>query len=225
MSHGPQESKKCAAISDDLIEFALGTLTGRSRSLVLDHLESCAHCDAELESLASVADTMLWLAPEAEPSLGFETRLIERYRSSDVRRPSMRRRRASVFAMAAVLVALAGFGVDAMVTTHGATNNPSATVRPISGRLTSHGHVVGQVTISLGSPSWMIMNVDRGSLSGVVWCEVTLDNGRTENIGKFTLANGYGSWIAPIRAAGSSVRSARLVNASGAVIAQATFAA
>src|SRR5450631_2570995 len=130
MSHIPMESSKCDAISDDLIEFAIGTLSGRSRSLVLDHLETCAHCDAELESLASVADTMLWLAPEAEPSLGFETRLIERYRSGDVRRQSTRRRRASVFAMAAVLVALAGFGVDAMVTAHGATNASSATVRP-----------------------------------------------------------------------------------------------
>jgi hypothetical protein len=225
MSHIPMESSKCDAISDDLIEFAIGTLSGRSRSLVLDHLETCAHCDAELESLASVADTMLWLAPEAEPSLGFETRLIERYRSGDVRRQSTRRRRASVFAMAAVLVALAGFGVDAMVTTHGATNTPSATVRPITGRLTSDGRVVGQVTISSGSPSWMIMNVDHGTLSGVVWCEVTLDNGRTVNIGKFTLAHGYGSWIAPIKAAGLHVRSARLVNANGTVVAQATFAA
>ena len=225
MKHFPEESTRCEAMSDDLIEFALGTLSGRSRSLVLDHLETCAHCDAELESLASVADTMLWLAPEAEPSLGFETRLIERYRGGDTRRLNTRRRRASVFAMAAVLVAVLGFGVDAMVTTHGNVNNPSATIRPTSSQLTSDGHVVGQVTVSSGSPSWVIMDIEAGKLSGVVWCEVTLTNGRTETIGKFTLAHGYGYWIAPVKAAGSHVRTAQLVNGNGTVIAQATFAA
>jgi anti-sigma factor RsiW len=215
---------KCEIISDDLIEFALGTLSGRSRSLVLDHLETCAHCDAELESLAGVADTMLWLAPEAEPSLGFETRLIERYRGGDTRRLITRRRRASVFAVAAVLVAVLGFGVDAVLTTHGGVSHPSATLRPTSSHLTADGLVVGQVTISSGNPSWMIMDVDAGQLSGVVWCEVTLKNGRTETVGKFTLARGYGSWIAPVKALGSDVRSARLVNAHGTVLARASFA-
>lgn len=224
MSRQPEESMKCEALSDDLIEFALGTLSGRSRSRVLDHLESCAHCDAELESLAGVVDTMLWLAPEAEPSLGFETRLIERYRASDTRRLTVRRRRASVVAVAAVLVAVLGIGVDAVLTTHGGATSPSATVRPTSSRLTADGVVVGHVTISSGSPSWMIMDVDAGKLSGLVWCEVTLANGRVETVGKFTLSHGYGSWIAPIKSPGSLVRSARLVNSHGTVLARATFA-
>src|SRR5277367_3173993 len=103
MNGQPEKSMQCEALSDDLIEFDLGTLSGRQRSLVLDHLETCAHCDAELESLAAVTDTMLWLAPEAEPSLGFETRLIERFRNSDRRRLSTRRR-VGVFALAAALV-------------------------------------------------------------------------------------------------------------------------
>ena len=219
------ESMKCEALGDDLIEFALGTLSGRSRSLVLDHLETCAHCDAELEALAGIADTMLWLAPEAEPSLGFETRLIERYRSSDTRRLSTRRRRAGVFALAAVLVAVLGIGVDAIVTSHAGTTSPSATTRPLTGRLMSDGNVVGQVSISSGSPSWMIMDVDTGAISGVVWCQVTLANGRIETVGKFTLAHGYGSWIAPVKDSGSHVRSARIVNSNGTVLAEATFAA
>jgi len=214
---------RCEAISDDLIEFALGTLSGRSRSLVLDHLETCAHCDAELESLAGVADAMLWLAPEAEPSLGFETRLIERYRNGDTQRLSTRRRRASVFAIAALLAAVLGVGVDALVTSNTGVSNASAT-RPLSGRLMSGAAVVGQVSISSGNPSWMIMDVESGKLTGVVWCQVTLTNGRTETVGKFTLAHGYGSWIAPIKVSGSRVRVARLVNANGTVLAQASLA-
>jgi hypothetical protein len=87
----------------------------------------------------------------------------------------------------------------------------------------SGGQVLGEVTISSGSPSWMIMDVDTGKVSGVVWCEVTFANGRSETVGKFTISHGYGSWIAPIKASGSDVRSARIVKANGAVVAQATF--
>lgn len=223
MSRVPERSKECDAISDDLIEFALGTLSGRSRSLVLDHLETCAHCNAESESLADVADTLLWLAPEAEPPLGFETRVIERFRGSDAELRVVRRRRVSLFAVAAMLVAVLGVGVGVVATSQGGANHPSATPRPSTGRLTLDGHVLGEVTISSGNPSWMIMDVDTGKLSGVVWCEVTFANGRSETVGKFAISHGYGSWIAPIKASGSDVRSARIVNEHGTVLAQATF--
>jgi hypothetical protein len=221
-----EPSKECEAMSDDLIEFALGTLTGRPRAVVLDHLETCAHCNAEVESLADVTDRLLWLAPEAEPSLGFETRLIERYRGGDVRRRTQRRQRASVFAVAAMLAAVLGIGVGAVVTNHGTTAPPSATtLRPLTGRLMSGAQVVGDVTISSGRPSWMIMDIDAGMLSGTVWCQVTLANGHTETVGQFTISNGYGSWVAPIKGSARQVRSARVVNANGTVLAQATFAA
>jgi hypothetical protein len=219
----PEQSKECEVIGQDLTEFAIGTLSGRSRSLVLDHLETCAQCRAESESLAAVADTILWLAPEAEPPLGFESRLVERFRDGDGRSAMTRRRRMGVLSVAALLVAVLGFGVGAVTMTHGNANQPSATARPVTGQLTSNGQTLGQVIISSGSPSWMIMTVNEAKWSGVVWCEVSLANGRIETIGTFTLANGYGSWIAPIKAAESDVRSARLVGANGAVIASATF--
>jgi hypothetical protein len=224
MSRVPERSPECEVLNDDLIEFALGTLSGRSRANVLQHLETCGHCNAELDSLADAADTLLWLAPEAEPSLGFETRLIERYQSSDPRRRITHLRRASLLAAAAILAVVLGVGVGAVVTNHGGTNPPQATSRPLTGRLMSDGQNLGEVTISSGSPSWMIMNIDTGDLSGPVWCEVTLANGRSVTVGKFTLSNGYGSWVAPLTSSTSNVRSARIVNARGTVLAQATFA-
>ena len=223
MSRVPDQSPECEAMRDDLIEFALATLSGRSRALVLDHLETCSHCTAESEALADAADTLLWLAPEAEPPLGFETRVIERYRGAGAGRQIDRRRRLSLFAVAALLVAVMGVGIGA-VATQGGGSHPSATQRPMTGRLVSDGHVLGDVTISAGSPSWMIMDVDTGKISGVVWCEVTFANGRSETVGKFTISHGYGSWVAPIKASGRDVRSARIVNGEGTVLAQATFA-
>jgi Putative zinc-finger len=223
MSRVPERTPACAAMNDDLIEFALGTLSGRRRSEVLNHLETCSHCNAELESLADVADKLLWLAPEAEPPLGFESRLIERYRSSDPRRSVTRLRRASVLAVAAALAAVLGVGIGAVVTGGHGTGGPVAT-RPITGRLMSNGQTVGEVTISSGSPSWMIMDIDTGDVSGLVWCDVTLANGRDVTVGKFSLSHGYGSWVAPLTTKERNVRSARIVNAHGTVLAQATFA-
>jgi predicted anti-sigma-YlaC factor YlaD len=223
MSHVPDRAPECEALNDDLIEFALGTLSGRSRASVLQHLESCAHCNAELDSMAGAADTLLWLAPEAEPSLGFETRLIERYRRSDPRQRVTRLRRASLLAVAAMLAVVMGVGLGAVFTGHGGTNPPVAT-RPLIARLMSNGQTLGDVTISSGSPSWMIMEIDAGDVSGPVWCEVTLGNGHNVTVGKFTISNGYGSWVAPFTSSSSGVRSARIVNAHGTVLAQATFA-
>jgi hypothetical protein len=218
-------STECEAMSDDLIEFALGTLSGRRRAAVLDHLETCAHCNAEVESLADITDKLLWLAPEAEPSLGFETRVIERYRGGDARRRTARRQRVSVYAVAAMVAAVLGIGVGAVVTNHATTPPSATTIRPLTGRLMSGTQVVGDVTISSGSPSWMIMDIDAGKLSGTVWCQVTLADGHTETVGKFTIANGYGSWVAPINGSARHVRSAQVVNANGTVLAQVTFAA
>jgi hypothetical protein len=125
--------------------------------------------------------------------------------------------------VAALLVAVLGVGIGAVAMSSGG-GHPSEALRPTTGRLVSHGHVVGEVTISAGSPSWMTMNVDTAKISGLVWCEVTFANGRSATVGKFTIRHGYGSWVAPIKASGREVRSARIVNGAGAVLAQATFA-
>ena len=196
MNRVPERSKECEALSDDLMEFALGTLTGRGRATVLEHLESCAACTAESETLAEVADALLWLAPEAEPGLGFETRVIERLRGSDAQRRMARRRRVSVYAVAAMLVAVLGVGVGAVAMSHGAVNTPSATPRPATGRLMSDGRVLGRGDDFVRRSSWMVMDVDTGKVSGLVWCEVTFADGHRETVGKFDITHGYGSWVA-----------------------------
>ena len=68
----------CPQYSDDLAELALGVLTGRDRARALSHVESCRRCADELEQLSRVADTVVQAAPEVEPPVGFEVRLLER---------------------------------------------------------------------------------------------------------------------------------------------------
>ena len=59
-------------------------LTGRERSRVLSHVESCPRCAEELEILSRTADSVLQAAPDMEPPLGFEVRLFERMGVTDV---------------------------------------------------------------------------------------------------------------------------------------------
>ena len=75
---GDDQRPDCAAVSGELAELALGTLTGRERVTALAHLEGCARCSAEVDSLSAAADQLLYLAPATEPPVGFEAGVFER---------------------------------------------------------------------------------------------------------------------------------------------------
>ena len=215
-----ENSATCEAISEILLEFALGTISGRDRSRVLDHLDSCPRCRLELESLASVTDAMLLLAPEVEPPLGFESRLVERLHADDATSRLSRRHRLVWLAAAALLLGVVGYGFGTAMN-HGSSPAQYATSRPLMGRLTSSGKVLGQVFVSSGRPAWIYMTLDDSNLAGVALCQVTLKSGRIETVGRFTLSHGYGAWAARINAAGDQVRTAQLVDQSGRVFASA----
>ncbi|HEX4081496.1 MAG TPA: zf-HC2 domain-containing protein, partial [Acidimicrobiales bacterium] len=80
---------RCLAIHDDLAALATGTLTGRDRSAVLEHLEGCPACVTELEELAATVDALMELVPDATPPDGFADRTVALMRaepSATVRR-------------------------------------------------------------------------------------------------------------------------------------------
>jgi hypothetical protein len=224
MSGAFDDPRDCEAFENDLAELALGILSGRDRIAVLEHVESCERCSAELERLSLVADALLSLAPEVEPPVGFELRLAERLQSpAGPRRGHLpRHRRAVVLAVAAVVLAILGFGLGAFVGPPSMNvRSPSVQANLTSAKLSSHGHVMGEVMVSSGTPAWMFMTVDAGAWSSEVTCEVTLASGKVVTIGVFKLSNGYGAWGAPLPAAAHEVRSARLVSPDGSVLASA----
>ncbi len=228
MSGYIEDPRQCELIQGELAELALGTLSGRNRSEGLDHVASCPRCAAELERLSIVVDTLLQLAPEIEPPLGFELRLAERLRGAPTARQPKRFRRTSALAAAAAaaVMVLLGFGLGSLVTAGGGGNqNQSATAGFTAANLTSHGSVLGKVVISAGSPAWMFMTLSGGPLSGKVKCDVTLAGGKVETIGVFTISGGYGAWDAPLRSPADAVRSARLIAANGTVLASARLPA
>lgn len=225
MSSHVHDPKVCEAFHADLAETALGVVSGRRRSEVLRHVETCPTCSVELEELVIVADTLLPLAGESEPPVGFELRLAQRLQADASQRSPRRLRRTGVLLAAAAVTAALGFGIGALATSGSSAGPSEAMANITSASLSSRGHVVGEFLVSAGKPAWMFMTVDSGSWSGVVTCQVILTGGRVETVGQFTLSGGYGSWGAALTSAAGQVRGARLVGADGTVFASARIPA
>ncbi|HXA33764.1 MAG TPA: hypothetical protein VNV87_16040 [Acidimicrobiales bacterium] len=233
MSANTADPRQCELMQDELAELALGALDGRSRSEALEHVASCPRCRATLEHLSGVTDTLLQLAPEVEPPLGFELRLVEKLNAADAAKPRATERarqrwfrRAGPLIAAAAVLLLVGIGVGSLVMPRGAKNQQqSASPDLATAQLTSHGQVLGEVMTSPGKPAWMFMTINENAWSGKVRCEVTLAGGTTRTVGVFTLSAGYGAWGAPLTSPAGDVRSARLVAANGTIVASAQFPA
>src|ERR671918_66618 len=71
-------------------ELALDVAAGEERGRALGHLETCRECRALVGGLADAKDEILLLAPEREPSAGFESRTLARL-ARDPLRPAGRR--------------------------------------------------------------------------------------------------------------------------------------
>jgi hypothetical protein len=222
MSDERSEIDACDQVSMDLIEFSVGTLTGRSRSRVLEHLATCASCRGELESLAVVADAMLDFAPTAEPSWGFEQRLVERYRA-DVPRATPRRLTTMSLLVAAALLLVLGVAVGTYVTSRHTPSPAAQSSPPVTAQLTSHGEVLGHVFISAGHPTWLYMTFDDVGWSGEAWCRITLKSGIVKDLGSFSLKDGYGAWTAQVNVAASQIAQAQVTTATGHVLASAAL--
>jgi len=222
----------CEECSKELTELALGVLTGRERARALAHVDECPRCADELEQLSRAADTLLLAAPDAEPPMGFETRLFERMGVSAVprvedRRRARRARRARwvpVGAAAAAAVAALGVGLGVTLTSSPAPvsvaqGHPHPAVE--SADLRQDGRSVGRVVYMDGAKPWMSMMVAGAAAQGTVNCVVVTHDGVRHLIGSFALHQGYGAWAAPLHVSPPDLRAAEVVSPGGAVIATA----
>lgn len=87
----------------------------------------------------------------------------------------------------------------------------------------SDGQVLGQIVAYRGKPSWVFMNVTVPRYEGTVTCELQTADGATVAYGSFPLQGGVGQFSNELAVDIAGLRGARLVDASGAVIASATF--
>jgi anti-sigma factor RsiW len=223
----------CRSFADELPELALGVLTGRDRARVLAHVDSCQRCADELERLARTADTVVQVAPEVEPPLGFDVRLFERMGVAHRPRLRLGRRmpRWMPVAAAAAVIALGiglGLGLSSSTTSPSqpasALHGPASHSPEVSGALVgSGGHTVGHVVAFDGARPWMSMMLTDSSARGWVTCVVITDTGKRETVGSFETKAGWGTWNSPLHVDPYRLRSAEVVDPGGAVIATATL--
>jgi len=226
-------SMSCAEFHDSAAELALGVLTGRERAEALAHLDHCEACREHVRQLTMTGEQMLGLLPTAEPSAGFETRVMDRLGlAAPAPQPVRHRRRRPawghgfsprrVLAAAAVVVALLGAALGGWGL-HASTAPTASSLR--TGTLVAandHDHV-GQVYVYNGESRWMYMTVDLESGNDTVICQLVGPDGHITTVGSFRLADGYGSWGSPAWTESGPPVGARLVTANGTVLATATF--
>jgi anti-sigma-K factor RskA len=226
----------CEQYQGELVELALGILSGRERAAALDHLDTCSRCAAEVEELARTADQLLHVAPETEPPVGFEVRLFDRLgikasKQRHLRLVGTRPQRALLLVAAAAVIAVAGFAL-------GRSQVPTAPARPsaasgpravaYSATLLAAGgrSVVGEAYTFTGQPSWLLMTMDDGESTSLLTCELVMPDGHTLALGNFWLSKGYGSWAVRLPAAAANMRGVHVlhvVTAGGRVIATGTI--
>jgi len=85
----------------------------------------------------------------------------------------------------------------------------------------SDGHSVGRVMVYAGNPTWLFMYVDDPAWQGTLACEIVQDQGPSVVLGHFWLSGGKGAWAASVSEPAGRLLQARVLSASGKVLAVA----
>jgi anti-sigma-K factor RskA len=209
----------CAEVQDAAAEFALDILDSEDRSIIAAHLIRCSECRAEVDSMQETFEHLLDLVPGTEPPLGFDRRVMKRVDSAGGR--TRRRWRAVVGAAAAALLIVVGVTMGAVATHSSHPATPHLVSAPF---IAAGGRQVGQIDVyAADRPPWVSMTVRGVDAKGPVSCELIDRDGTVTPLGSFDLVNGMGSWGAPDRWTDYDIAGARLVDASGQVVARASF--
>ncbi|MEY2471944.1 MAG: hypothetical protein QOK28_1273 [Actinomycetota bacterium] len=201
-------SLDCASVRALLPEYAAGALDGRDRSTIEQHLQSCAECRAEADTYVEVADSVLALAPSAEPPLGFEAAVLSRLGTSTRQR---RRRAALTMLAAAAALLVVGLGV-------GRFSAPTPAPKLQAVALRAEGNYVGKAWVHAGSPGWIYADMRYRDTDHVINLEVVDDAGRTLPVGQLVLKDGHGTLGARSPVPVDTVRTIRMREADGTIV-------
>jgi anti-sigma factor RsiW len=185
----------CTDIQTRVAESALGLLDGADRADVLAHLESCAACRGIVGDMSRVADALVLLAPEAEPPLGFERRVLQQLGG---RAPARRR----------ILVAVAAaFLVIGGVAAGWSMSGKHSDVRSVAMR-TPSGKSVGEAYLHDAPAGWVFVAVPDWRAERTYHLRVSYADGRTADV------TGDGVWAATVDST-TAVHRLELVDADG----------
>jgi hypothetical protein len=206
----------CARLREMAPELALGVLVGAERGQALAHLALCAECRQFVDEMSEVADSLLLLAAEAEPPLGFESRVVARLAADHPRRHAWRW---VATAAAAVVLAAAATGI-AVHHNDDRVGDRHVRTAALLGRT---GKDAGDVYVMDGQPAWVIMSISSKGAGRTYLCELNFRDGRVVRAGQFTVPDHDGWWGIQVADGVDGLHSVRLLALDGTTIASADF--
>jgi hypothetical protein len=212
----------CPEVRELAPELALGIVGGPERAEALQHASECGPCRVLVGDLAEAADALPLLAAEAEPPPGFEERVLATLKAP---RRRNRRRIAAVVAVAAAAATIVSIvGVRIVESTQETSRSVTAASDVRTAQMTgANGLDVGDVFVSNGRPSTVVVNVDYWVPSGSYGIEFR--TGSTDkHLGDVNITNGRGSWGGVAKLPNAATGSIVLVGADGAVVCEARLA-
>lgn len=187
----------CADVRDVAAEFAFGILDGEARADVVAHLDSCAGCRTVVTELAETADSVVLLAPEAEPLAGFERRVMTAIGGG------ARRHRARVVKLVAAVAAAAAVLSVVTVRIIDGSRDVAPTAAPVSSTVPmigGGGHMVGQVqVVDAGDAASLTVTVDYALADGDYRLVLEPKGGHRQPLGAIEVIDGHGSWAGQTR--------------------------
>lgn len=189
-------------------EVALEQLTGSERAAALGHLASCPECRAVVTELATVADSLLLLAPSVEPPSGFESRVLGRLDGAQPARRSARGGIAAALMAAAAIGAVVGFSV---------AGDDDRAVLPVAAELrNARGEAAGNILLA-DDPDRMTCVFEDEKFGGAYEVEVVLADGSVASVGSFRSDGAPWTWTARLSVDVADVRTVRVLDDDGVV--------
>lgn len=224
----------CPEVEALAAELALGSVSGADRANALSHLSRCPSCRRLVDELSAAADPLLLLAPEHEPSIGFETRVLAATpapgadHSAPSPAPAHRRRprrtlgrigRIAVAAAFVVTAATAGVLVGRAIDDTADPGVRTALAVSANGRATCRAFAYGE------QEAWVFVSLEAPrEWTADYRVEVTTEAGGTAaNLGTLKLADGTGTLGGTLDVPASKLRSIRVFDGSGALRYEASF--
>jgi anti-sigma-K factor RskA len=212
----------CEDVRELAAELAVDALDGDQRAAALTHLDRCTGCRHVIADLAVAADGLLAVLPARDVPPELTARLhaavppsVAPVAPAAPARPA--RRHAVLAACAAVAIVVAAVVGLTIRSAHapGGGRGEFALVTP-------EGDDVGNVVIrDRRERPWIWMYVHGAEASQTLTCVVVLDDGSAETVGLLSTADGKGDWGGPLGLAPERIRSARLLDGDGEVVATA----
>jgi hypothetical protein len=216
----------CRDLREFVSEVALDIADDETRARVLAHANGCPECRNELERLSVLVDEILSLAPERQPSRGFQAHTLRALQPPAAKAlPPTRARRAAVVLMAALLAAGSATGATLLAVRH--DRQLAAHYR--AALSTAHGSAFGAVALHTpngtragtvfayrGAPSWAFITVDREYQRLAARAALVTTSGRTVPLSSYRLRAGNWGGILPLDPA--KIQALRLTSADGRTV-------